>query len=383
MTTDAAAAAAAPPEIDDEEIRTWAKSTGRQVGDRGKVPAKIRAEYLEQAGLIGAGVDAPPPPAGGSQKAADRPRAARAETRPRPLPKPPSGWRARVQGWVSGSAPAAAADGKSGSARAARPKGEKGEKASRPRTTLTRLVETGWEGLADLFEHTNLPVARAMAWQSPYMGIVADDVINGTPVDRILQPIARLQESASGLGAMIAMPIVVGLMTAQRNDPEIYGLPAEARQQFLARTLDQCIDAQIEMFAGRDLAGKILASAEIRQARREEVDAVKAMIFTQIKEPTPFADPNAPTSEEVARAQAEMAAAADAERGRREAASAIALMRKMQVDGPDLRGQAAEQAASNAAFHAAAAAAAQDAAVRASVAAHPATGPGGAVILGG
>ena len=340
------------PAIPDDEIREWGRATGRTVPERGRVSAKLRAEYEATVTQIGAHVDAGDPPAGGPERSAERPRPAAAERRPVPVPKPSSGWRERARALISGTPPAAG--GKKTAAAKAPPK------EPRPRTPVTRVVERIWNQAARAYEHVNIPVARTMQWQSPYIGIVVEDVIKATPLDRILQPLARVETAATGVGAMIAMPFIVGAITSERNNPDTHGMAAVVRQQLLHSALDECIDSQLEMFGNAELVGKIAKSAAQQATRTADIDRIRGMIFAAMP-PGPDMPEN-PTAAQMQAAEAEAARAAAAEQSMREAAAAVHFMRPPE---PDNRGQAAERAAASMAASAAAAAAGQDQAIAA------------------
>src|SRR5260370_40845844 len=99
MTTDA--------QISDEEIRDWARGTGRQVGAKGRIAATLRAEYEQLAAEAAAAppADPAPGPAHGSQSEPKPPEAAREETQPRRGPS--AGSRPRSKLWGGSGRPAA------------------------------------------------------------------------------------------------------------------------------------------------------------------------------------------------------------------------------------------------------------------------------------
>src|SRR4051812_19172359 len=63
-----------------------------------------------------------------------------------------------------------------------------------PRRSVDRIIERVWEGMARLVQPVNLPVARVMAVQAPVAGLLLEDIVKGTVVDRVLQPIVRVEE---------------------------------------------------------------------------------------------------------------------------------------------------------------------------------------------
>lgn len=361
------------PEVADDVVREWARATGRKVGDRGRISPTLRTEYLDTLEQMHRGPDAPPvnvtaaaptsPPGAaaatpprGPERPPERPRAAAQERRPQRVAPPRGGTLARARAWFNGAAP----DGSGKTTPKPAP--------ARARTSLTGLITRGWTRLATAYEHINVPVARTMAWQAPYVGVVTDDVLAGTPADKFLQPIARAETALTGIGAMIAMPFLVGAITSERNDPETHGLAAAARQQMLHMALTECIDSQLEMFKERpDLAAKITRTAEEQSKRGREIDAIMGMIFAAI--PLPVTVPDNATPEQMQAAQMQAERNEQAEQAIRAAAAAVKFMPV--PAGPDMRGQAAEAAAASMAASAAAAAASSAATVGAALGQRP------------
>jgi hypothetical protein len=60
-----------------------------------------------------------------------------------------------------------------------------------------------------------IPVARVMDMQAPVAGLIGEELLKGTIVDRLLQPLARGGAKAEMAVALVAPPLLVGIMTAQ------------------------------------------------------------------------------------------------------------------------------------------------------------------------
>jgi hypothetical protein len=93
----------------------------------------------------------------------------------------------------------------------------------RPKYTTARedtsdLVAVAWAGLGTLAIKTGrAPVGgKVMRLQSPAAGKQIDDVIRGTIVDRMLQPLVRSKSAMESFGAIIAAPILAEMI---RRDP--------------------------------------------------------------------------------------------------------------------------------------------------------------------
>jgi hypothetical protein len=333
-SVDAASGTAAPARTPAAEIREWAKATGRgdRAGERGDVPADLRAEYDAEAEAIGAGPPieaipsepaAPAKPRRGADKPPAASKGARAEKTPAAPVQGRGGSLGKLKGWFSGTT--------------AGPDGKPKPKSSRPRTPLNRLATGAWRRVASIAEHVNVPVARTMAWQAPFIGVVADDLIDGTPIDKILQPLARAEEGLAGAASIIAMPILVGMITSPRNNPEEFGLAAAVRQQLYHQLLAECIDAQLELFGNPEFAQRIRRTESEQSARSGDIDRIMGMIFADIP-PAP-AEPADAAEAQATQAAAQQAAAQ--EDARRAAVAITALI----PEAPDERGRAAELAA--------------------------------------
>ena len=55
--------------------------------------------------------------------------------------------------------------------------------------------------------------------QAPVAGVIVDDLVKGTPVDRLLQPLARAGERGEKAVALVGPPLLTAMITAR---PEMY-----------------------------------------------------------------------------------------------------------------------------------------------------------------
>jgi hypothetical protein len=56
--------------------------------------------------------------------------------------------------------------------------------------------------------------------QAPVAGLVLEDQVKGTIVDRALQPLARGQERLEGVGALVVLPAAIAALEACEGYPE-------------------------------------------------------------------------------------------------------------------------------------------------------------------
>jgi hypothetical protein len=77
-----------------------------------------------------------------------------------------------------------------------------------------------------------VPLGRAMVWSSPVAGEIIEDATKGTPVDRIIQPIARNGEKWQDLFDLLGLWAAVGV--AQANPAQANQALNFARKRFVS-----------------------------------------------------------------------------------------------------------------------------------------------------
>lgn len=88
------------------------------------------------------------------------------------------------------------------------------------RQSLEKVGGLVWSGLAQVMGQAGLvPAARMAAMQAPIAGLILEDSLKGTVVDKVAQPVARLVGKGGDLGALFG-PIV--LVTAIQKNPKMY-----------------------------------------------------------------------------------------------------------------------------------------------------------------
>lgn len=165
----------------DAEIREWARAEGRDVPARGPLSPAMRAAYYESEG-------GPPDEDFGADTSAA---AGPPDTRPRSLP---AGKR-RVP-WRNGK----------GRKRARKP--------ARPRVPVDEFLAVAWRGLAG-FARPLPATSRLLKIQAPVAGMVLEDMVRHTAIDRLLQPLARVQGAGEALFALAGPPLLITAIQLQ------------------------------------------------------------------------------------------------------------------------------------------------------------------------
>lgn len=178
------------------EVRRWANGQGMDVPVRGPLPASVLDAYsteypdgdqLDAAAAADVSEPGPPPDD-------------LAEKKPRAVKTP------RGRG-LAALTSRARSDGKA-------KKGSARKGPVRDRVPVDKLIAGGWRMLAGLARP--LPAtSRLLKLQAPVAGVLLEDSVRGTLVDRVLQPLARAEEGGKLLGALLGPPLIVTFMQAQ------------------------------------------------------------------------------------------------------------------------------------------------------------------------
>jgi hypothetical protein len=118
--------------------------------------------------------------------------------------------------------------------------GERAPKKNPPRESAAEVLAFAWGGLgtALVMSERDIPVGRVLQIQAPFAGDQLDRLISHTFVDRLLQPIIRKTGDATGVGALILFPALVGIMER-----------SEASRPMLLNVLRQVIHSNLAELA--------------------------------------------------------------------------------------------------------------------------------------
>lgn len=241
------------------DIRTWAQEKGIDLATRGRIPAEIKAAYdAEHEGVV--------LPEGETMESLERPPAL--ETMPaEPAPEQS----AAAAGERAPAAPAGKGwrkwrDKVAGAADTGAPR--------RRRAGIDGLIGHVWDFAASVLTNpVTWPVGNVLRMQAPVAGVIADEVLAGTMVDRILQPLARLEERGSTVFALVGPPVLVGAIV--QSEGRLY----ESLRPMLRRAMVEWV-----LIAGPALK-KAKAKEERLAAELGDLD-IDEMIDALFKPPT-------------------------------------------------------------------------------------------------
>jgi hypothetical protein len=118
----------------------------------------------------------------------------------------------------------------------------------------------------------NPPMARVLHMQAPIAGLVLEDEIKGTVVDKVLQPIARTEKKGEVVFGLAGPPVLVGILTAK---PHLAPVLIPALRESLATWLD-ISEGKTEIIEER--------AKKFQEKYGERVDAIIEMILAPIEE---------------------------------------------------------------------------------------------------
>jgi hypothetical protein len=164
----------------------------------------------------------------------------------------------------------------------------KGKKAP-PRVSTADLVGAVWRGAAKMVPLP--PLSRTLRMQSRVAGPIMDDVIRGTIVDPLLQPLARLAGQGKAVQALVGPPAFVTAIMVHTGQAAANG--QEPNPFIMAMAME---GLRSSLMAWMEISGPKFAEVAAEEAEMEakhgmNVDAMIALIFSE--PPTTEADAEA------------------------------------------------------------------------------------------
>lgn len=248
----------------DKELRRVLKAAGEDVPARGQLRdhLRIRGEQLLELETAGDGADigdgvseAGFPDGDGQDDEAQTAAMMPAEARPHRT-------RAKRRGPF---------------ARRAKPATRKARRPVPPRVPVDHLISMTWQGLARAAEPASVPLSRCLAVQSPVAGMILEDTVRDTVVDRALQPLARAEDKGRRVLALAAPPVLVYLLdqTQQLDEPQ-----ASMRQAVLLPMLKESLRLWVEI-AGPKVEEAARREKEYKEEFGDTIDGMIEMMFEQ------------------------------------------------------------------------------------------------------
>jgi len=256
------------------EMRSWLRDQGHDVPERGRLTADWKDLYdaghpdwdLDGVGELADADDLEPSVPMQAEKA---PRTARSSRRDR---------RAR---------PARERFSRKPAADKAKDKAAAARKRKQARVSVDHLVSRGWEAIARIAQPLSLPVSRCLQVQSPVAGMIIEEIVAGSLVDRVLQPVARAEEKAEKVLALVGPPLLVLAIEQSFLLPEPQMM---MRQAMLMPMLKESLRLWLQI-AGPKVEEAARREEEYQEKFGRTIDEMIALFFGQavatVVEPEP------------------------------------------------------------------------------------------------
>jgi hypothetical protein len=144
-------------------------------------------------------------------------------------------------------------------------------KVSKPRVSVDNVISGFWRVLAQVAQPVNIPVARVLDMQAPVAGMLLEDLVKDTVVDRVLQPLARGAQGGELAFALLGPPLLVAAIQAK---PEMQGV--------LVPMLKASMKTWI-VVAGPKLAALEKQEEEFQELYGDRIDDLLSKIFEPVQ----------------------------------------------------------------------------------------------------
>lgn len=244
-----------------DNIREWARDQGHDIGDKGPISRTVR-EAFQARDTEGGRLPSDDEPSPETE--------AVASTTPEATPKQPT-VAARAKDTIAKSRTRRGTRGG-----AAKPKTTK---ASGPRASVEAILTGLYGAFAGGVGRVNPAVGMIMGVQAPVAGMLLEDSVKGTAVDRLLQPFAKNADRARVGKALFGPPMLVAAISAK---PELAPVLLPQLRRMLADYIDlagpkiveiQKREAEFEAKYGADvdeIIGRLIETINMANAAKAQ-----------------------------------------------------------------------------------------------------------------
>jgi hypothetical protein len=158
----------------------------------------------------------------------------------------------------------------------------KGKAKKIPRMSVEKFTSRIYSNLGRMVAPLSQPLSNCLQAQATFAGVVLEDIIQGTIVDRALQPMARAEDKLGKGFALFTPPLCVLAIEHSMT------LPADqmmVRQAFIMPVLREALRVGLEV--SEEMADQLQARVEANARSEAEVDKLIALIFGRQAAPEP------------------------------------------------------------------------------------------------
>lgn len=274
------------------ERRAWLRDNGYTVAEKGRIHPDLEAAFAAaHPGENGAAAPGPDYPAGMTDDEfiadAELPEDLADVAEPEEPPRRPA----------RGGTVARRGGRGRGRWRFGGDRGQQGKrKRAKPRVSVEDVIAGGWRIMARVAQPVP-PLQRTLKVQAPVAGLLLEDAVRGTLVDKLLQPIARIQIQGKVVAALAGPPVLVTaismhLAQCQQNQVPPNPVFMSAAHEMLRESLIIWMDV-----AGPKFEEALARERAFQEHYGQDVDAFMDWLFTAPPDP---ADDQAMADEEAA-----------------------------------------------------------------------------------
>src|SRR5271166_4357639 len=156
------------------------------------------------------------------------------------------------------------------------PAGKRPVKKAPPRMSVEKFTSRMYSNLGRMVAPLSRPMSNCLQAQAAFAGVVLEDMVRGTVVDRVMQPMARAEDKLDKGFALFVPPLAVLAIEHSMT------LPADQmmiRQAFIMPVLRESLRVGLEV--SEAMADQLQARVRENARMDAEVDKLIRLIFDQ------------------------------------------------------------------------------------------------------
>jgi|SRR5215469_1891538 len=153
--------------------------------------------------------------------------------------------------------------------------GSKSKAKQPPRVSLEKLTGRMYSTFGRVLQPLSPAASNCIQIQAPMAGVILEDKIKHTVADRLLQPVARVEDALDTMFALVAPPlacIAIEMSYMQEQTPQVL-----MRRTIAGQILREGLRTGLEL--SEQYGDQIAAAVERQQRSDAQVDALIAQIF--------------------------------------------------------------------------------------------------------
>lgn len=158
-----------------------------------------------------------------------------------------------------------------------------------PRKPIGDLFSFGWGGVGTLLTETGIDpvVGRTMQFQAPLAGEALDNLVAGTFVDKLLQPLASKSDAGKQAFSILGLPLIMGLLERNPGNPMVYQLAYSTVKQNIKALIPVMEKQALEAKEDAEALAELNEFFEFPEGVKDPVAFVLMQLMGPMPEPPP------------------------------------------------------------------------------------------------